>query len=109
MARLGKREREAKRSLIADNLANLKTMGHTPKSMGSYLDTDRMLARTHVGFRDAHNAKGSSSSGGGGARFSGNLKHCDVARTIKVRDKTTGRMTTEQQVWLADERVWKRK
>lgn len=60
MARLGKREREAKRSLIASNLANLKALGHTPKSMGSYLDTDRMLARTHVGFRDAHNVKGTS-------------------------------------------------
>lgn len=109
MARLGKKEREAKRSLIAGNLANLKNMERSSGTLGSLINTDRMLSRTHVGFRDAHNVKGVGSSGGGGKRFAGNLKHCDVARTIKVRDKTTGRMVTEQQVWLADERVWKRK
>lgn len=88
MARLGKKEREAKRSLIASNLASLKTMGHTPASMGSYLNTDRMLARTHVGFRDAHNVKGSSSSGGGGGRFSAQPRKIDTHEGGFVRQHT---------------------
>lgn len=57
-ARLGKRERDDKRALIKGNLANLSQMERTPHSMGSYLNRDHMLARTHVGFRDAQNMKG---------------------------------------------------
>lgn len=70
MARLGKKEREAKRALIASNLADLKALGHTPKSMGSYLNRDHMLARTHVGFRDAHNVKGTSGRASSTKRWS---------------------------------------
>lgn len=58
MARLGKKEREAKRALIKSNLNS--PMVFTPMAMTSYLNRERMLARTHVGFRDAHNVKGTS-------------------------------------------------
>lgn len=60
MARLGKKEREAKHALIKSNLNNMGSLERSSGTMGSYLSTTHMLARTHVGFRDAHNVKGTS-------------------------------------------------
>jgi hypothetical protein len=57
MARLGKKEREAKRALIKHNLNSPREV--TPRSMTSYVSTERMLGRTHTGYREPQNAKGS--------------------------------------------------
>lgn len=70
LARLGQREREARRKLIKDNLNGPRLV--TPASERSYLDTGRMLARTHAGFREPRNIKGEGSKPSGGARFAGN-------------------------------------
>lgn len=84
MARLGKREREAKRALIKSNLNG--PCERTPRSMGSYLSTNRMLARTHVGFRNPHNAKGSGMSSSSVGRFSEQPRKLDAINgpTAKV-------------------------
>lgn len=55
--RLSKREREAKRAIIKSNLQQLGSLERTSGSLGSTIRDTKMLARTHVGFRDAHNAK----------------------------------------------------
>lgn len=110
MARLGKREREAKRALIKGNLANLKGLERSSGTMGSTLELTRVLRHSHtMGAHVGTNVKGSSSTGGGGTRFGGNLKHCDVERTIMVRDNPNAPKRPQKQVWLASERVWKNK
>lgn len=50
MARLGKREREAKRAIIRANLN--APMERTPQSMRSSVSVDRLMGNTHtMGFR----------------------------------------------------------
>ncbi len=48
MARLGKREREAKRALIKSNLANLKGLERSSGTRGSTLELSRVLRHTHT-------------------------------------------------------------
>lgn len=48
MARLGKRERSAKRALIASNLANYRTLERSSGSMGSTIREDRLLSNAHT-------------------------------------------------------------
>ena len=65
-ARLGKRERDAKRALIKGNVANLSQMERSSGMLGCTLTTDsrgrtiHILSRTHTSFRDPQNIKGGS-------------------------------------------------
>ncbi len=120
MARLGKREREAKRSLIRGNLANLSQMERSSGTLHSALtgvhkgqQYCRIAANVHTMGAYVGASEGRLGPRGSNAttRFSGGPKNCDTARTILVLDKTDKaekRKVPQKQVWLANERIWKK-
>lgn len=70
MARLGKRERELKRATIKANLNAKGPAEKTDRWMRSGIAVNNMLGRTHCGYREPQNAKGSDGGRGGAQRFS---------------------------------------